>query len=79
MLEPIEQISFDVGFIVESIPHSHFLLFEERVMYGLLQKKIRAPKLPHSPIERMVSGIFFLLLSYPPFSFKRERLKEKKK
>jgi len=39
MLEPIEQISFDVSFIVESIPYSHFLLFEERVMYGLLQKK----------------------------------------
>jgi len=47
MLEPIETIiNFDVAFIVESIPHSQFLLFEERVMYGLLQKKIiRAPKI----------------------------------
>jgi len=45
-------------------------------MYGLLQKKSEHQKLPHSPIERMVSGIFFFFLLF--FRKKEKKIKFKK-
>jgi len=45
-------------------------------MYGLLQKKSEHQKLPHSPIERMGSGIFFFFLLF--FRKKEKKIKFKK-
>jgi hypothetical protein len=75
MLEPIEQYQFWCCFYCWEHSTLTFSSIRRESDVWIVTKKIRAPKLPHSPIERMVSGIFFFFF----LLFLKKKKKKKNK